>query len=254
MVKKTLSQRADEARQIAWYKWEFLRRNPGYRRDYETFIQEFGSWFGEHGYWYDQTIEPWSTDDFHYFMTVIAPRAKIICQRWEIRDPISPDWKFTQSGLFYYKPGHELMLPTDCRREDVERMWDFSERLMSADELVKTLPESTATRGPDYHLHLQFDLRSPLPHLLRQAKNWIGPSKRAYDRRHPQPTKLAPAVRRRLDRYDSYLKAWDLKKSGKTFVAIGKLLFPGELTSPQRAMDSFKRAKELINGGYKELR
>ena len=98
MPKKSQRQQTTDAQLITWYKWEFLRRNPEYRKDYDAFIAEFGSWFDEHGYWYDQTTEPWGTDNFRFFASVIAPRARVICENWAISDPYSPDWGFTREG------------------------------------------------------------------------------------------------------------------------------------------------------------
>jgi hypothetical protein len=106
MSKKSLSQEAKEAQLVAWYKWEFLRRNIEYRDDYETFTRKYGDWFEKHGYWYDQTISPWGPKLLRYFATVIAPKAKVICVRWQIRDLLSPDWDFTPAGRYYYQPDH----------------------------------------------------------------------------------------------------------------------------------------------------
>lgn len=68
---------------IAWYKWEFLRRNGEYRKDYEEFVREFEPRFEKHGYWFDETTEPWGPENLRFFATVIAPKAKAICDRWQ---------------------------------------------------------------------------------------------------------------------------------------------------------------------------
>src|SRR5713101_1815650 len=111
MPKKSPRQEAKESRIIAWYKWEFLRRNPEYREDYEGFMRHFGSWFREHGYWYDQTVT-WNRKELQFFAKVIAPKVKGICERWQIREPLPPSW----SGRHYYKhPG--IIVPTDCSKK-----------------------------------------------------------------------------------------------------------------------------------------
>ena len=102
MPKKTRRRQTEESKLIAWCKWEFLRRNAEYRKDYEEFIKEFEPWFAEHGYWFDETTKPWGTENLHFFATVIAPRAKAICERWQTRDLFSPDWSFDKSGMHYY--------------------------------------------------------------------------------------------------------------------------------------------------------
>ncbi len=111
MPKKSLVQQANQGKLIAWYKWEFLRRNCDYRNDYKSFMGEFGSWFCQHGFWYDQTMV-WDRTEFRFFAEFIAPKAKVICESWQIRDPISPDWNFAKSGSCFYNIESEILLPT----------------------------------------------------------------------------------------------------------------------------------------------
>lgn len=53
MPRKPAAVEETEELLIAWYKWEFLRRNPEYRKDYESFKKEFRL-FLKHGEWYDR--------------------------------------------------------------------------------------------------------------------------------------------------------------------------------------------------------
>jgi len=94
------------------------------------------------------------------------------------------------------------------------------------------------------------DLRRPLALLLREANYWIRKRKQAHDALHP---KTGRTVRRRLDRYSDYLRVWDLRAQKRTFAEIGKIVFPGEGAASQRAFDNFRRAKALVEGGYKKL-
>jgi hypothetical protein len=258
MPKKSHWKQVEEINLVNWYKWEFLRRNPEYRKDYEEFMGRFGNWFEEHGYWYDQTTtDPWGSDNFRFFASVIAPIAKAICERWEITDPYPPDWEFTKRGVYYYKPDFEVFLPTDCPKESAGKFWDFSDLSLSIDELEKKLAEYTASqhgRPPDFQLQMTVDLRRPLKVLLYEATELLKDRKRRYDRKYPL-TKITQTVRRRLDLYDTYLKVWDFRtQDSLKLEAIGAQLFPDEPRRAQRALDSFKRAQELIDGGYKELR
>jgi hypothetical protein len=254
MPKKSPRLQGKEKRLVAWYKWEFLRRNLEYRQNYEVFVEEFGDWFGEHGYWYDETVT-WNREEREFFAKMIAPKVKAICQRWQIREPLPPSW----SGKHCYsRPG--MLAPTECSKQEAGQGWESPDfLLLSAAELSKRIPESTAFRygpKPDYQLELELDLRCPLDFLLRQAEDQIKSRKRKFDRKHARATKIAPAFRRRLDVYDTYLKVWDLRKRGEKYDFIGAFLFPGEplVAASQRAQDSHARAQELIDGGYKELR
>jgi hypothetical protein len=251
MSKKSPHQEAKERRLIAWYKWEFLRRNPDYRRDFKVFFDNFGDWFSEHGHWHNENVI-WNQKERSFFEKRIAPKIVAICQRWQIREPLPPS---RTRRHHYNRPG--ILVVTECSKEEAGQGWnppDFL--LLSKAELLKRIPESTAFRygpKPDYQLELEFDLRRPLDSLLRDAADQITSRKRKYVRKHPS-IKITPAVRRRLDLYDTYLKVWDLKTSGEKFDYIGALLFPGNPVALQRAKDGFMSAKKLIEGGYKELK
>jgi hypothetical protein len=252
MPKKSPEKENEHARLISWYKWEFLRRNAKYRRDHGEFMRKFGDWFRKHGFWYDQDIEPWGKKNFRFFARVIAPKAKLICQKWQVRDPYSPDWNFTRSGVHEYKPGWEAYLPTDCSQSAVDAAWDFSFLLMPETAFRKGVPKSSPP-AKDF-FQIRFNLRKSLPSLLQEAKDRITARKAVHDRKHPQPRTLSPAKRRRLDLYETYLKVWDLKRGGEKFEVIGALLFRNNARRAQRALDAHRAANKLINGGYMELR
>jgi len=111
MPQKSQRQQASEAQLVAWYKWEFLRRNADYGRDHEEFSDEFGGWFRKHGYWYDQTRR-YDKKAFSFFARVIAPKARAICERWQIRDPFSPKWDFDkESGANTIPPDPLMVTP-----------------------------------------------------------------------------------------------------------------------------------------------
>jgi hypothetical protein len=241
----------NKALRIAWYKWEFLRRNVEYRKDYEEFIREFGSWFEEHGYWYDETIRPWGRGNLRFFATVIAPKAKAICERWAVGDLFSPNWKFTRSGVHTYRRGWTVFLPTDCSKEQEGQGVDLPQFYLFDEEFEKSLPKYV--RPAEHRLSLNLDLRQPLAALLGQAREQIAFLKAQYDRRHPQPAKLSAEVRTRLDLYGKYLRVWDLKENGDKFDYIGALIFSDKRSPLQSAKDARRTAQRLIDGGYKEL-
>jgi hypothetical protein len=52
MGRKSGGQGFREWQQLRWYQWEFLRRNPDYKRDYDELMARFGPWFRKRGFWY----------------------------------------------------------------------------------------------------------------------------------------------------------------------------------------------------------
>jgi hypothetical protein len=252
MARKPAAVELRERDLIAWYKWEFLRRNAEYCKDYANFMQEFSPWFLAHGAWYDRTTM-YDAKALRFFEETIAPKAKQICERWQIADPCPPEWQFKELG---FHPNHSftVTVPTDCSKEDAGEGWDIPKASIvnrKAGERVAKPAKSKQDPRSDHDCVLQLDLRRPSIQLLRQARNQIRKRKTAYDSLHPTPT---PPVRRRLGLYDVYLRVWDLRAQNMTFAAIGELVFPGQAGVAKHARDSFRRAKEFIEGGYQQLR
>ena|SRR5579872_418898 len=76
MPEKSREQQCEDARRVAWYKWEFLRRNYEYGRDHQGLMREFGSWFRKYGTWYDDTVPAWGVGRWQFFARTIAPKNK----------------------------------------------------------------------------------------------------------------------------------------------------------------------------------
>ena len=255
MTRKPAAVNRREQNLIRWYKWEFLRRNPEYRKEHKNFMRRFGPWFRDNGAWYDRT-KTWDATALRFFEETIAPEMNDIGEQWQISDPFSPDWDFEKSGLRRINSFVVVAIPTELFEGDPGKVWDIPRRsatqVKRREEFVKRMKARRAkVRRAEHDLVLTLDLRRPLPRLLREAGYWIRIRKKKYDVLHPKPV---PTVRRRLDHYDLYLRVWDLRAQKRTFAAIGKVVFPNQLSATQHAIDSFRRAKQLIEGGYKELR
>jgi len=85
----------------ALYRWEFLRRNPQYRVDYNEFMRRFGAWLkGKGRRWPPSKFElreHWTKSQQRYFRTKIEPVLTQLCLKWQISDLFSPisGWKKT---------------------------------------------------------------------------------------------------------------------------------------------------------------
>src|SRR5712692_7118161 len=113
MPRKGPFREQEETRQVKWYQWEFIRRNPQYRGDFRGFMDRFGPWFQERGFWYDRV--EYQGEDQDYFFKVISPAEHEICRKWGINWLCPPDWSFPRSGSYLdksdgyeYKPGEYL--------------------------------------------------------------------------------------------------------------------------------------------------
>lgn len=236
---------------IAWYKWEFLRRNPEYHSDFQKFVRKYGPWFGRRGYWYDypRRLAEWTKSDEDYFYGKIAPVILKLCQKWRIGNLFPPDWKFDRAKGTHRIPGWEWGVPTDV---SAEMNWDL-------DFLSKVLGmgfTSNVTSGTRHRniLAAEFDLNWPMKDLVDHAKRLLAYGKKNYENELKKLGLGGPKARRRLRDYGLHLKVWDLSKRGWTPSRIAAKVF-GYKGEPAlgRVLDHLKAAEKLISGHYKEI-
>ena len=284
MGRKPRLQEEREHHEVRWYQWEFLRRNPEYQRDYESFIKKFAPWFRRKGFWYDRTVT-YSAEDWKCFTQKIGPLARRISKKWQIVAPFPPRWTFDKrTGVHYYKPyrrarlgekalqklnrkGYELRLckylPTGYSPEEAESLWTFpnykkGDLPKEAEREIRRIRKRSMTEEGRYRYPgIQFDMARSSRELLRQARNAIKVNKAKYTHfvdASKKASTTSPKRRRRLDMYDAYLEVWDLKQQRHSFRQIARRASEGQYYSLQTVKDHYKAARKLIRGGYKELR
>jgi hypothetical protein len=238
--------------QVAWYKWEFLRRNREYRADYKQFIDTFGSWFRRRGFWYeyDRRQEKWSKVDEDYFYENIAPAIARLCKRWEIGNLFPPEWRFHKKRGTRKIGSRELDPPTGIAPE---LNWDFN----VMNELMEMGFTGTADSARRYQnlVLVEFDLNRPMKDLMWYAKYVLTRAVENYRTERAKLGLTAPSGRRRLEDYAVHLAVWDLKQRGKSVSDIAALKFSVETpnTAVQKVRDHLKAAERLISGGYTEI-
>jgi hypothetical protein len=240
-------------RQIAWYKWEFLRRNPLYASDYQKFMGSFGHWFKRRSFWYeeDRRLETWTESDEDYFYERIAPVILKICKKWKIGNLFPPEWRFNKRSGLRSVGGKEKAPPTAIAAElnwDLPYMHDLFDRGFTG-------TSDSAQRYGNLVL-LEFDLNWPMKDLERYSKYVLGRALENYRDECKELGIKIPNSRRRLEDYDTHLSIWDLKQSGRSVSEIAKLIFPFEISegAVQKVRDQLKAARKLILGGYAEIR
>jgi hypothetical protein len=161
--------------QVAWFKWEFLRRNREYRADHKQFIDTFGSWFRQRGFWYDhdRREEQWTKADEDHFYDIIAPAIALLCEKWKIGNLYPPKWKFDRKDGTRKIGSREISPPTGIA---AELNWDFD--VMR--ELVEMGFTGTADSARRYRslVLIEFDLNRPMmkgeEQVLRERLNCHG--------------------------------------------------------------------------------
>ncbi len=145
MSQRPTKEKAAESRLIAWYKWEFLRRNVNYQNDYRSFMAEFGSWFCKHGFWYDEA-SPW-VSNLPAFTDCFSSRSDIFGEEFK---PASHDSAFPPSQKLPPKVRRRLDIYDHCLK-----VWDLKaldKTFVEIGQLLFRSQVATAQRASDiYH-------------------------------------------------------------------------------------------------------
>jgi hypothetical protein len=238
--------------QAAWYRWEFLRRNPNYQSDYDNFMVRFGAFFQEKGLWKSEarTVR-WTQRDEDYFYSEIKPVLDQLCKKWQVVDLDPPQWKFRKGDGNRKFERSTLYLPTVRSAFSFERMrelfqWGFTGKGGSARRLGK-------------YLVLEFDLTWPMKDMIDYAKRALAFALNTYFDELEELDIPRTKSRRRFVDYDRHLKVWDLKQKGKSVPEIASIVFPTEVHDVgrsavlQKVRDHIAAARKLISAQYKEI-
>ena len=258
--------------QIPWFKWEFLRRNEDYQKDYAAFEAQFGAWFRENGYWWSRNGPTYSRQAWFFFCTQVAPAAKGICKRWGVSNPFDPSWVFDAAGVRSER-GSRVSMPFFPSTDD-HREWDleavdpalFPTEEEQINELLKGVPDTIGAeptwRGMNDRrfIRVEIDITKPNETSIAEVQRRIDLARSLYESHVGPLPDYRKKPRLRLDQYESYLKVWELRKEGKTFEQIAREVFPREMENAGRfspgakkARSHYKRACELVSGGYRQI-
>ncbi len=239
--------------EVAWYKWEFLRRNSHYRADHQKFVDKYGKWFEKRGYWYDyaRRLGSWTKTDEDHFYNKIAPVIFQLCKKWQLGNLFPPEWEFHKESGIHIIHGRELGLPTDL---PAEMNWDLLFLQLLFEWGFSTLTTSAKRIG--HLVAAEFDLTWPMKDLVDYAKRMLAYAQENYHNELRQRGLRLPIGRRRLTDYETHLRVWDLREKGKKQAEIAAEIFPNYSSEEglRRVRDHLKAAARLVRGHFKEIR
>lgn len=239
--------------EVAWYKWEFVRRNPEYRADYRRFMSTFGAWFKRKGFWYDQKLGEmdWTKADEDHFYDKIAPVISQLCHKWKIGNLYPPEWRFSKKTGLRKAAGKSDMFPPTSISPELN--WDFGFRAQLLN--MGFIGNANSARRYGNLVAVEFDLNWPMKDLLTYAKYVLTRAVENYNDELDGLGLKRRRSRRRFSDYDVHLKIWDLAQQKKSVTEIAGLIFGHESQggSRQKVRDHLRAAKKLIEGGYAEI-
>jgi hypothetical protein len=252
---------------VSRYKWEFLRRNEEYQKAYAHFFKRFGgAWLNSQGEWAPSTSSEDDPQGWAFFRNEVASEAAKIMERWDITSPVDPSFSFDGSDggpfvrpIFFInsmrgakdsQPNPELLEPP-LPEEEKKRIlktyswkWDYIPK--SAKELQ--------------FIDFQIDITDTLETIITNVESLVDEARARHRVQVGPLPESRKRPRKRLDHFDTYLLAWDLRKRNFTFEEIAFELFPREMvnrdyrsTVIKRVRSQFQRAQQLIDGDYRQI-
>jgi hypothetical protein len=239
--------------------WEFLRRNPGYKADYErftalpTFRPEGGKTPKLSG------RSPMLTDDMAFrYCDPPALQGETVEQYWARLD----------GEVIAEMPLEEHLMkkwcittPTDPAKNDGYRILGPNiemppyhlqiEKLIDDSGYVSPLPPPDELE----HVTLRFDLQYGIDAQLERAKEIL-----LYWRGHLENEPMSyPLVQKQTklhrSKFPEYLRAFDAAFIGADLYEIGETLYPHKEYESAKASAGYavEGGKDLVNGGYKDI-
>ncbi|MFN3751504.1 MAG: transcriptional regulator domain-containing protein [Thiobacillus sp.] len=200
------------------WAWEFLRRNPGYQRDYRAFIAIWRALEADYGAPPDRDFTKWKRDPRAYGplpgdAELAAPTGEVCVM--EDERVLLECWMGAKWGFYKFPldPGRVAPGPD-------ELSW-------------RPPPQPAAPAEAPYHLDIAFDLALPLPPQLEAAKFRLV-SRAAALRR--QGLAAPKSVANQRERWTTMLRLLD-----------------GAATPDADGAELRDEARALVAGGYRDL-
>jgi hypothetical protein len=184
---------------LAWFRWEFIRRNKAYQQEQEAFQAKFGGWFETNGYWWDQHGPIYSEQFWYHFCSEIAPAASLICERWDLTDPLPSSWQFDMESVRVER-GTKILVPThssgDGRRWNLTAVDpalypDANARFLKATgDIPDVIKPSWNVAGDPRVVRIEIDVAEPMQQILAYVQERVERQKSFYKTRlvHYQTT------------------------------------------------------------------
>lgn len=217
------------------YRWEFLRRNEDYQRDYK----EVERVFSENDY---------SLDDYWIVLPSSIPVE--ICSKWDINQPVDPSRSYDE---YYFEALKSEALETFHSR--ISPTWDDPVRGVNAldffrfkglepdeieDELMKEFLKTKKCM-------IEINLRHSKTRIIEAVKQLIDEKQSLLESEDTLTKEDKYSSKKRYDNYDNYLAVYDLRKEGKSWSKIQRAM---DLNSIQTARDYYKAAERLVKEGF----
>jgi hypothetical protein len=225
--------------QFLKYRWEFLRRNEDYQKDYE----EVERVFRENEYSLD-----------HYWIVLPSSLPVEICSKWDLNHPVDPSRSYDE---YYFEALrsearetlHSRISPTwdDPVREIgfgvFRRLRDLDPEEID-DKLMKEFLETKKCM-------IEINLRHSKTKIIEAVKQLIDDKLSLLEHEGALGKDDKYSSKKHYENYDYYLAVYDLKESGRSWSQVREALRVNGIKTAeiQTARDYYKAAERLVSEG-----
>jgi len=247
MANKSKRSLESEAFRSLYFKWEFLRRNNQYRKDCDAYLASTDKNKG------------WALLDKFYTKYAFPPLdyRMDLGQLFNKEKQQKRNRKYLIRFMVFFK--WHIAAPSGYSKKSLEEM--------SCPHSFKCIPRGRFNQN-DYQkiqtAQIKINLAYPKEQILNAVEGIIDSINATFNKKR----KLQKKSRKQLEQYRYYCMIYDLKKTGKMSDGeIVKKVYPKEceeaLTTAEnidydslltRVRREYKVAKNMINGGYRQIR
>lgn len=293
MAEKSKKQSLLQTNLIQYYKWEFLRRDKYYIKDFNDFLVAYKKIFLRSSLHVE--IDDFRKNRFEYFLhkygikVPLNPDISAIELDRSIKKPMKEalrcDWKQIKRDIskFIQKTGKRskaerekmkvffsgLILPPEkgmpyylSGKYKAVFLHSVKGNFICNDSSVVLLTEKSHRSAKIQKIEMDINTEASLKKILEDIKFFINLWYLNVKKEHRDN-------RIRLSNYDAYIKIYDLCKEGKTYREIAKIVYPEEYQKltmyrdsrkdaiqplTEKVKNNFQACQKLIEKGYKIIR
>ena len=214
------------------YRWEFLRRNKEYQRDYAYITG---------------TLKVVDIIRNKYPEPLVHRVFKIL-SKWDLLNPIPPQLPFS------------TLLKSD------KKLKSFHMDSLSVNDFAIDMYDSPDSLSPkDLYIkgslvRIYVNMRFPKEKILDEFELLVDKWQKPLKKMIKKVFRDKPEKRLQLNQYDKYLKVYDHYKKGMSMAKLAKKFYPGYVESSgknyaeRRVLRDLNGCLRLIHGGYKQIR
>jgi len=238
---------------IPHIKWEFVRRNPEYKKDYEEWLDRITPTWEKPEDLYDKIGEKWGFPPIDYRLPLKKKHS--VVAKWMLDKKYYEQCKRYMDDKYfsYFDSWGSLVMINWLSKDAMEYPFKLKGKKLSLDE-IKFNGQSKDNRENCEGIktiNLSINLLYPKDQILYAVNRFIDNFKKMSKVSYIKS-------RKRMQKYLDCLKIYDLRQDGKTFPQIVNKLYSNSSTAYDTLLNQvqreYRRAAQLINGGYRQIR